>query len=301
MEEVEAEQIKAKLYLDKQESIPRSALSFCQKLVSDLRKLRCSKDEDCIAKFMGIRKLRNVLVEFADKFNSKTRSRSYSLHPKSSDKISIMVDAKSLYLLFAETHDIHKTSSQFFTSYLKRLLKEQKLHPSYTFVFSNKYNLRFSGVRYVDVDKNKAKASTVAQGMKGYSVFGYKSYDDAPPKSSAELKEVIKILNAKIKESRLQQKELNRLLIPLEKDRMDQARIFSREEKKRKEWNEINYKSSKEARKKCDDIYIQLQQLRSFVSGGQSEMYQLNKALHRQPFSGKPNAAHNFQSKRSSP
>ncbi|CAO3643865.1 unnamed protein product [Mucor hiemalis] len=59
---VEAEQINAKLYLDRQESIPRSALSFCQKLVNLLRKLRCSSDKDHIAKFMRIRKPRNVIV-----------------------------------------------------------------------------------------------------------------------------------------------------------------------------------------------------------------------------------------------
>lgn len=47
-EEVETEQVKGKLYLDKRESSPCNALLFCQKQVNSLKKLRCGRDEDCI-------------------------------------------------------------------------------------------------------------------------------------------------------------------------------------------------------------------------------------------------------------
>lgn len=55
--EIGTNDTKKKLYLDKQENIPQSALLVCEKLVNGLRKLCCDPDEESIAKFVAIRQL----------------------------------------------------------------------------------------------------------------------------------------------------------------------------------------------------------------------------------------------------
>ncbi|KAI7890524.1 uncharacterized protein EV154DRAFT_482116 [Mucor mucedo] len=106
--EVDAEKISEKLYLDTQESVPRAALDFCTKLVNGPRKIRSKKDEECLGRFFGMRKLRNLIVRYAKEHYKRNRMSVCSLYPISYKKISIRMDSKSLYLLFAKSYNMHK-------------------------------------------------------------------------------------------------------------------------------------------------------------------------------------------------
>ncbi|KAI7895900.1 uncharacterized protein EV154DRAFT_298392 [Mucor mucedo] len=50
-EEVDADNIFEKSYCNSQESIPRTALTFCAKMVNGLIKMRCKKEEECLGSF----------------------------------------------------------------------------------------------------------------------------------------------------------------------------------------------------------------------------------------------------------
>ncbi|KAG2205265.1 hypothetical protein INT47_009530, partial [Mucor saturninus] len=97
------------------------------------------------------------------------------------------------------------------------------------------------------------------------------------------LKEAVRNLNVGIKESKAKQARLSRLLLPLEKLRMDQARNFRIEERGKDKWDEKKYNDLKEARANCDKIYSELKSVRATISNNQTEMYRLNKILHKQP------------------
>ncbi|KAI7887287.1 uncharacterized protein EV154DRAFT_605548 [Mucor mucedo] len=75
---------------------------------------------------------------------------------------------------------------------------------------------------------------------------------------NANLKEAVRNLNVGIKESKAKQARLSRLLLPLEKLRMDQARNFRIEERGKDKWDEVKYNDLKEARANCDKIYPEL-------------------------------------------
>ncbi|KAG2195608.1 hypothetical protein INT47_005976 [Mucor saturninus] len=64
---------------------------------------------------------------------------------------------------------------------------------------------------------------------------------------------------------------------------MDQARNFRIEEIGNDKWDEKKYNDLKEARANCDKIYSELKSVRATISNNQTEMYRLNKILHKQP------------------
>ncbi|KAI7896167.1 uncharacterized protein EV154DRAFT_282311 [Mucor mucedo] len=161
-----------------------------------------------------MRELRNSVVAFAKEHNTRNRRGIYSLHPTTQIKVSIRLDSKSLYLLFAKSYNIHTTENTYFTnylnistendkrlifanffdiSYLERILKEQKLHPTFFFIFSNKHSLQFLGIKNILESSSKLSSNTSPEKEKAPT--NNDSLDD-----HVNLKETIRNLNEEIKD-----------------------------------------------------------------------------------------------------
>ncbi|KAG2201086.1 hypothetical protein INT47_010838 [Mucor saturninus] len=139
--------------------------------------------------------------------------------------------------------------------------------------------------------KISIRVDRVKSTLKNYSKLDIKAraeLEEAPKNNDGlndivNVKEAVRNLNVGIKESKAKQARLSRLLLPLEKLRMDQARNFRIEERGKDKWDEKKYNDLKEARANCDKIYSELKSVRATISNNQTEMYRLNKILHKQP------------------
>ncbi|CAO3634132.1 unnamed protein product [Mucor hiemalis] len=237
--EIEPEYVKKQLFIDKQETISDDALLACSKIVNLLRKISLKGSEE--ASFLDcyhIRNLRNALVNFAGK---KTKYTERQLFPKKDQKSSqsILVNHATLYLLFGKQYTMFDMNKNPFTSYqgiqsdeqkealfsnffnwkkIQRILKEQKLKPSFLISFNNQYDIQLYGKKPASQEQEGSSEKTRKKEL-----------------STKVSQSEVKSLNEKIKVDRNEYRHLVAKLKIEEANRMDLGREFRAKGKKRED------------------------------------------------------------------
>ncbi|KAI7873180.1 uncharacterized protein EV154DRAFT_579468 [Mucor mucedo] len=289
---VDAAYIKKQLYYDKQESIPAHALDTSARIVNELRLISCKKDEKNAFRFFQMRKIRNSLVKFVGP--TGTRFKENRMFPKKVEekqKMSINVDTRTLYLLFAKEYNIFKLDgvnmftssatiksiedkkavfSNFFNlNMIERIIQEQKLTPMYSFKFCHKYSLNFLG--YKNLQKEEVPHVT--------STSSFTSLDS----NTENRKLKVERLHKEIKEEKALQVRLSKNVREIENTRMDLGQTFRKNQKLGTMTCDSDlYRNLKTSRKECNAIYSQLLSLNKSIKTKSSEMYCLNKGIHNQ-------------------
>lgn len=284
--------VKKQLYLDKQETIPERALVLCSKIVNSLRAISLKKNKDpSFMECYPIRCVRNALVKFSG-YRTKFGERRLWPAKDKEHASSIFVDYRSLYLLFCKDYNILKTEDAFFTSNqeikndqdkrmvfenffdhktIDRILKERHLEPSYSFVYSNQYDLNFLGFKTsMPLGQQPTTSNEVET--------------PGPVVDKASIDNDIKVVNSEIKTHRKEYALLLKTIHEEEWRRMDLARSFRKKEKEKQPWDAESYKILKQKRNECDAIYSRLQELNGSIKNLQSKMYLLNKSKRGQKF-----------------
>ncbi|KAI7877097.1 uncharacterized protein EV154DRAFT_576986 [Mucor mucedo] len=289
---VDAAYIKKQLYYDKQESIPAHALDTSARIVNKLRLISCKKDEKNAFRFFQMRKIRNSLVKFIGP--TGTRFKENRMFPKKIEekqKMSINVDTRTLYLLFAKEYNIFKLDgvnmftssatiksiedkkavfSNFFNlNMIERIIQEQKLTPMYSFKFCHKYSLNFLGYKNLQTEEVPHVTSTSS----------FTSLDS----NTENRKLKVERLHKEIKEEKALQVRLSKNVREIENTRMDLGQTFRKNQKLGTMTCDSDlYRNLKTSRKECNAIYSQLLSLNKSIKTKSSEMYCLNKGIHNQ-------------------
>lgn len=168
---VTSQDIKQKLYHDKQESIPAHCLDTGARLINAVRRITPKKDQNFLmASWCQMRTLRNILVVFAGRRTKRNPVKLTIVKQKDNDdQHAVRIDSGALYHLFSSDYDLYqsngadkftsvsvvKTEEQklnlfnnfFRVNHVKSELAKQKIAFAGYFMFVNQYDLHFSGYR----------------------------------------------------------------------------------------------------------------------------------------------------------
>ncbi|KAF1800357.1 hypothetical protein FB192DRAFT_1458774 [Mucor lusitanicus] len=285
--------VKEKLYHDKQDCIPSSALETTASLVSAVRSVTPKEDQAfSLANWIPMRALRNTLVEFA---GSKTKRRVSKLCvDKKKDTNSadaVRIDHAALYHLFSNDHNLHlpngidkvtsvhvlKTIEQkvdLLNNFLKinkikGLFQERKLTFAGYFLFSNQYDLHFAGYKIVQPVKQADIATRGRQERSGNQ--NHEAEKQLVKELTKEIKDMRKTYTANAKE--LRKLELARMQAG------NKSRTFERRNKRR---DPNLYRDLKDARDTFNKLHAKQAKLLQEIQERQSRMYILNKKIHNQ-------------------
>lgn len=286
--------VRNQLYADKQESIPESALVLCAKIINTLRRISVKQGEEAsFSNSFPMRRVRNTLIRFSG-LQTKFRERRFYPTKEQGENTAIFVTPATLYLLFCKDYCTFYNNGEHFTSYselkeddqkralfknffdwerIEGLLSLKGMVPRFSFMYSNQFNVSFLGNR-----GQQTVASSPTEAMRekkgGVSVIA--------PDDLKVLKAEVVTIAADIKKLKKQYTPLRKSLTKLEVQRMDLGNTFRNQEKKGLCWNAGLYEQLKEARRGCNQIYTELQDITNTVKVLQSQMYVLSKQIHQQ-------------------
>ncbi|KAG1114734.1 hypothetical protein G6F42_014112 [Rhizopus arrhizus] len=154
---VTSQDIKQKLYHDKQESIPAHCLDTGARLINAVRRITPKKDQNFLmASWCQMRTLRNILVVFAGRRTKRNPVKLTIVKQKDNDdQHAVRIDSGALYHLFSSDYDLYQSNgADKFTSVSVVKTEEQKLN-----LFNNFFRSKEADKQAVKTLNDEIKAS----------------------------------------------------------------------------------------------------------------------------------------------
>ncbi|CAO3632720.1 unnamed protein product [Mucor hiemalis] len=145
---------------------------------------------------------------------------------------------------------------------IQRIIKEQKLKPSFLIRFSNQYDLRLYVKKPAPQEQEGSSEETRQKEL-----------------STKVSQSEVMSLNEKSRSTEMSMyRQLVAKLKIEEANRMDLGREFRTEEKKEKIWDAALYRQLKSKRNNCNEIDDKMQELNKRIKRNQCQMYLMNKS-----------------------